>query len=254
MSMFSKIAHGIQGILLMMKYSTTFDTNVLKGKRIAIVGPANSAYGTGRGEYIDGFDYVIRINKAAMLVSSGKASADIGKKTDILCHSFFENEYSGGGPLDFKLYDQLGIRYVINPIPTNFGRRGTFNFYKKYRLAQKVYSLATEPYRKVEAAFGRFRPTTGFCALKLAIEADFAELFITGFTFFRTPYGDGYRDALKDMEANRKHIEKENHHSPEIEYQEFKKMLTENARKNICTDDTLQHMLKVDGIAIKKVS
>src|SRR5688572_8915743 len=85
-----KLYNALVGFLLMMRYTREFDQNVLKNKRVAIVGPASSAYQTNRGEFIDSFDFVIRINKSPLVVKDGKFKADIGSKTDILFHSFFE--------------------------------------------------------------------------------------------------------------------------------------------------------------------
>ena len=244
-----KITSAFKGLVLTIINTKKFDVQLLKDKRVAIVGAASSAYNSNKGEYIDGFDYVIRVNKAPLLLKEGKGLNDIGTKIDILFHSFFENEYSGGGPLDFELYDKLGVRYVINPIPTYFGYRGIFNFYKKYLLPRKVYTLDYAPYRRLEKAFGKFRPTTGFCALHTALESDFKELFITGFTFFKTAYADGYRDTMKQAEQANKYIKESNIHNPDIEYQEFKKLLVKNSFKRIEMDETLKQILKNDGFS-----
>jgi hypothetical protein len=253
MNILTKLYKAFVGLLLMIRYKKLFDPSLLAGKRVAIVGPASSAYQTNRGDFIDGFDFVIRINKAPILLKKGTAKADVGSKTDILFHSFIENEFSGGGALDFALYDELGIRYVINPIPTYFGNRVTFNFYKKYLLNRVVYHLPKAPYMDAIKAFGKYRPTTGFCALKMAIESDCSELFITGFTFFKTAYGDGYRDSLKDVQKNIQYINESNIHSPDIEYTEFTRMLKENKNKRIFTDHTLRQILQQDGVAINEV-
>jgi hypothetical protein len=253
MTFFSKIYKAGYGLFLFWRYEKPFDISLLKGRRIAIVGPASSAFGAGRGSYIDGFDYVIRINKAPFQLRDGKFAQDIGTRTDILFHSFFENEFSGGGPLDFGLYDAMGIRYVINPIPTFFGKRVTFNFYKKYLLPRIVYTLPAAPYRAIVKPFGRFRPTTGFCALHLVLQAEFSELFITGFTFFKTPYGDNYRDALQDVAVNKKYIQDSAIHNPDVEYEQFKVLLSEARSKAIVTDATLQAILAQDGVTLNEV-
>lgn len=242
----AKIFSALKGVILTLSYTRKFDVNILRGKRVAIIGAANSAYNTNKGVYIDSFDFVVRVNKAPLLLRDGKGTHDIGTKLDILFHSFFENDFSGGGPLDFALYDKLGIRYVINPIPTYFGYRGIFNFYKKYLLRKEVYTLAYTPYKIMEKAFGHYRPTTGFCALHSVLEADFKELFITGFTFFKTAYADGYRDPMKEAEQAKKYIKDSNIHSPDIEYEEFKKLLRKNSFKKIEMDETLKQILTND--------
>lgn len=220
-----------------------FPKEILKGKRVAIVGPASSAYNTGKGSYINNFDLVVRINKSPILINKGKGTEDVGTKTDILFHSFFENEYSGGGALDLELYSKLGIKYLINPIPTYFGHRVTFNFFKKYRLPQVVYTLPLAPYLQEDKKFKPYRQTTGFCALKYLLESDFRELFITGFTFFQTSYVDGYRDTMKSKEATQQYIQKMKIHNPDLEYDEFKRIYNLNKHKNIILDPALQGLV-----------
>lgn len=253
MNFVKRFLRGIWGLLLYVRYTREFDDAIFDNKRVAIVGPANSAYNTNRGSYIDSFDYVIRVNKAPFLVRDGKFKMDIGSKTDVLVHSFFENEFSGGGPLDFQLYDRLGVRYVINPIPTMFGKRATFNFYKKYFLRRTVYFLSPAAFDMVRPRFGRYRPTTGFCALMMVMNSSFSELLITGFTFFKTPYGDGYRDALRDVATNRKYIADSNMHNPDIEYEVFKVLLEQNRNKNIRVDKDLRMILADDQVMAEEV-
>ncbi len=246
MSLIAKLFSAVKGLFLTASYTKKFDMDMFTGKRIAIIGAANSAYNTNRGSFIDSFDFVVRVNKAPLLLKEGKGAKDIGTKLDVLFHSFFENDYSGGGPLDFALYDKLGVRYVINPIPTYFGYRVTFNFYKKYLLKRKVYTLDAAPYKEMIKAFGRYRPTTGFCALHAVLESNFGELFITGFTFFKTAYADGYRDPMKEAAQAKQYIKDSNIHNPDIEYEEFKKLLKKNSFKKIEMDETLKQILQND--------
>lgn len=243
MTFINKLSNAVIGLLLMSRNLKTFDSSVLKNKRIVVVGPASSAYNNNKGKYIDDFEFVVRINKAPSLIKSGRFKDDIGTRTDILFHSFFENEFSGGGPLNFDLFNELGIKYVINPIPGYFGKRTVFNFYKKYLKAQKTYLLPKKDYNEIKPKFGAFRPTTGFSALQFLMNSNFKELYITGFTFFKTAYGDGYRDELKDVKANINFIASEKQHDPDIEFREFKRLLQENAHKNIRLDSELVAIL-----------
>jgi hypothetical protein len=212
---------------------------LLKGKRVAIVGAASSAFNTSKGDYIDGFDVVIRINKASVLLKDGKWKKDIGAKTDILFHSFFENEESGGGPLNFELFDSLGIQYVINPVAAYEGYRVTFNFYKKYLSKRITYSLTKDWYKTVQGKLGRFRPTIGSCALYASLECEFSELYMTGFTFFKTPFGEGYRNRIKEAHQVQKYIKDAGLHDPDLEFQLFLEKLVIHSKKKIRMDDTL---------------
>ncbi len=231
----------------MANHTHTFPREILSGKRIAIIGPADSAYGRGEGKFIDNFDIVVRLNKAPFLIEKGTAIQDIGSKTDILFHSFFENEFSGGGPLNFDLYRSIGISYVVNPIPTYFGLRVIFNFYKKYKISESVFVLSQREYRKIEKPFGGNRPTTGFCCLQAIMQSDFSELYISGFTFFKTPYGDGYRDQIAALDKVKEHIKNSTKHNPDIEFTLFKQLLRAHSKKMIKLDPVLEAIIHNDN-------
>ncbi len=216
---------------------------LLAGKRIAIVGAADSAFNTGKGSYIDEFDIVIRINKAPLLLKGGTWKKDIGSKTDILFHSFFENEKSGGGRLDLTLYGELNIRYIVNPISEYKGYRVIYNFYKKYLAHTPVYSLPRKMYLRIITGLGNYTPTIGFCALHAVLQTNFAELYICGFTFFRTPFGEGYRNEMKAPDQVRQFIKSQGLHHPDLEYSVFKELLHQNSNKRILVDDVLAGIL-----------
>ena len=91
--------------------------------------------------------------------------------------------------------------------------------------------------------FRGLRPTMGYSAIANVLSAPCKEIYITGFTFFKTPYAAGYRDDLVDMDANKKHIAAQGIHSPEIEFAEFLKMLELNKGKKILFDNALQSIV-----------
>jgi hypothetical protein len=241
---FLKAFKFIYGLILYLCYTRKLDFNsVIKNKRVAIIGAANSAYNTGKGGFIDGFDIVIRINKAPHLLKEEKWSVDIGRKADVLFHSFYENNLSGGGPLDISLYDKLGIRYVINPVASYAGHRVIFNFFKKYLKKRIVYSFPTKPYKEMLGHLEGFYPTIGSCALKASIDSNFSELYITGFTFFKTAFGEGYRNEIKEAHQVQKFIKDSGQHNPDLEFLYFLKLLDKNKHKNILLDSVLRDIV-----------
>jgi hypothetical protein len=245
MNLIAKFVKFIYGILLYIFYARTLDLQkLLKGKRVAIIGAASSAYNTGKGSYIDSFDFVIRINKAPLILKSGKWKDDIGRRTDILFHSFFENEESGGGPLNMELYDSLGIKYVVNPIASYPGFRVSFNFYKKYLLKRVTYLISRICYKKIAQGLKNYRPTIGFCGLYSVLSCDFSELYITGFTFFKTAFGEGYRDHIRESNQAQLYIKNAGLHNPDLEFKVFLNLLKTSESKNIIMDDTLKAIVE----------
>ena len=231
------------GLILTLLYTRIFSFRYLAGKRIVLVGPASSAFNTDKGGYIDSFDVVIRVNKSAYVVHEGKFQNDIGTRTDILLHSFFENTESGGGPLNIDMYKKQGVKFLINPRSNASGLRNTLNFYKKYLTTYITYTLPSGFYRKICAPLKGYKPTVGLTALFLAMEADFKELYITGFTFYRTPFGAGYRDQIQDPDKAKAFILAQGIHNIDLEFEAFQKLLDKNKSKPIKMDDTLRDIL-----------
>lgn len=237
-----KLFKAFYGLILMVLGLKHFNPKtIFENKRIAIIGPADSAYETENKDYIDSFDYVIRVNKA---IVNWKPENEkyVGTKTDILLHNFLENEKTGGGDLDFSLFNRHNVKYILNPIPNYFGYRNVFNFYKKYSRLHRTYIGFKPIYQRYLPHFKPQRPTTGFAGLLLVLESDFEELFISGITFFKTPYKEGYRDQLIDLKSNEDHIKNEKLHLPDVEFNIFLNFLRGND-KNIIVDQKLFKIL-----------
>ncbi len=222
---------------------------VFYNKRVAVVGPADSAFDRENGKNIDGYDYVIRINKA--LVTWNRDSEKyLGTRTDILFHNFHENmDSGGGGPLDLKLFKNAGVTYLIQPRFDRSGWRTMLNYFKKYlNTRDTIYVLPFFYYKRIKDMFDEYHPTKGFCALYATLTSPCKEVFITGFTFFKTPYAKGYRDTISDTLATRKHIQDQGLHDIEMEYQNFLRLLKTTACQHIRIDQRLHQILSTDAI------
>lgn len=240
--MIKAIASLFRGLYLYNRYSRELDVSMFASKRIAIVGSANSVMKSPRGSYIDSFDYVVRINRAPYQLTDENAPF-LGSRTDLLFHSFYENDQSGGGPLNFALYENKGINYVVNPRNNWSGKRLVVNYYKKYLLPKVIFTLPHDLYKKVQQPFGKLRPTIGFTALQTFLSIPCQELYITGFTFFKTPYAIGYRDHLLDMDANKKHIASQGIHDPDLEFRLFQESIKLTPVKRVHFDEELTSIL-----------
>ncbi|SKB36645.1 Glycosyltransferase family 29 (sialyltransferase) [Salegentibacter holothuriorum] len=214
----------------------------LKDKRVAIIGAADSVFDEKNGDYIDSFDVVIRINKSALVWN--KENADyLGSKFTYLFHSFYENNYSGGGPINFKEFKKLGIQNLVHPNSDSKGLKAHLNFYKRHLKLKKTYILSPRLYKKITKELGCFQPTVGFSAIYSALNTDCKELYLTGFTFFKSPYLPGYRDDLRDTISNKRHIEKQGIHDPDVEFEVFKNLVQNSGNKRIILDSRLRKLI-----------
>lgn len=213
-----------------------------KNKKVAIVGAADSAFEEKKGNYIDSFDIVIRINKAPHSWNKEKAEY-IGKKFTYLFHSYYENHYSGGGPMDWQLYKDLGIKKVINPDHSSKGYNTHLNYYKRHLQCRNTYLLARKNYLAIKNHLNGYSPTVGYAALHSVLQSECDEVYITGFTFFTTPYAKGYRKELEDPLVNKQHIYDQGIHNPELELKNLKFHLEHSNCKKIHLDNKLQQLL-----------
>ena len=173
----------------------------------------------------------------------------LGSRTDILVHNFHENMNSGGGgPLDLNLFKKFGVQYLIQPRFDKKGFHWIFNYFKKYlNTGDNIYILAYSYSKKISGWFGNYHPTRGFYVLYSALAASCEEVFITGFTFFKTPYAKGYRDNIRDLKENNNHIRNQGFHNPDLEYENFIKLLHKTPCKKIVVDEKLYEILKYDS-------
>lgn len=244
--MIRKIISYLQGFFYFIKNVKFFNANkILKDKRVVIIGAADSAFKNRQKNYIENFDFIIRLNKA---VITWKQEQDefVGSRTDILFHGFVENfDSGGGGTLDIPLFKKFGVRYLVQPRFDKDGIRNIINFYRKYKASgTRTYLLGASAYKEIKNLFGKYHPTKGFNAIATAIKSNCSEVALIGFTFFKTPYASGYRDNIIDIQSNLKHIADQGLHDVEMEYQNFLKLVNKyHHTKKILVDATLYDIL-----------
>lgn len=164
----------------------------LKDKRVVIVGPSPSLEGSGKGDWIDSFDIVVRINKA-FPVEEGMTE-DIGSRTDIHYHCLCTEMHCGGPVFYQEMKDQnvfVSCPYPkwVQPFYNDVVRFENDN--KKWDLGFHV--LDTDYFMGIAEMLGT-RANSGTLTILDLLCYDVKELHITGFTWFR----DGWRKSYKD--------------------------------------------------------
>lgn len=213
---------GIGGLFLTILNLKSFDPKInFANKRVAIIGAADSLLEEKNGHYIDTFDHVIRINKS--IINWNKDNEEkTGTKTTILIHTFKEN-YDSGGELNFELFKKHHIKYLLSARNDFLQKRRIFNAYKKYLVPFKTFILKASVAKKCEIGFGKYLPTNGYRAIHMVLNSNPKEVYISGITFYKTPYIEGYRDNKKTLDPNvNQHREI---HNADLEFENFMKMI-----------------------------
>jgi hypothetical protein len=216
--------------------------NFLENKRVAIVGPSESAFFNENGKYIDSFDIVVRINRGIELVQ-GKESF-IGSKTDILYNSLDFNIISGG-TLE-GVNDQ--VKFICCPYSIE---EHTYNdtFITSVFDKFNIRFIDTEVYNKLKLDT-QSRINSGFGAIVDLLQYNVQQLFITGIDFYRSFYHKNYCSE-RNRSVTVKAIEEElefkqytdaNHHNPDRQYAYFKEIVNNDTR--ILLDPFLTKIIK----------
>ena len=167
----------------------------VNGKTVALVGPAESILGTKRGEIIDRFDLVVRLNKSIPLPKD--LSKDIGTRTDILYNSLNISDFPGENKLSPTLHKKYGIKFVCSSYPfQGVFKEDIMRYIRKYRFELPFKVMDDERFRKFEMSLGT-RPYTGTCAIMDLLSYPIKYLYITGLDFYYSKYYSQYREITK---------------------------------------------------------
>ena len=197
------------------EYNKLF-TEYVRNKCIALVGPAESIIGTNKGEVIDKFDLVVRLNKSIPVPS--KLQPDIGTKTDIVYNSLNVSDFPGENNLNPKLYKKYGVSFVCSSYPFNHNifHDDIANYVYKYKFDIPLKVMDDLKFRNFEKLLGT-RPYTGTCAIMDLLSYPIRYLYITGLDFYHSKYYNEYRIMSKSSQRHTKHntIHKA---KPQLEY------------------------------------
>lgn len=175
---------------LVKPYSATL-SELVTGKRVALVGPSPSMLGRGQGREIDGHDVVVRMNKAFPVPEADHQ--DIGMRTDLLYHCLCEVG-NCGGPVRYADLSANGVA-VAMPYPRKVApfTADVHRFLRENaRWGIPFHLMDIGLYRRVEAFTGT-RPNTGVLAIADILAHRPAELSVYGFTFYRDGWQENYK-------------------------------------------------------------
>ena len=236
----------------------------LKGKRVALVGPAESAIGQNYGSAIEDFDVVARVKSFDF---EEKYEIDLGKRTDILFtdrilhksdgYTNVGKKQDGQYYKDHKILEQKNIKHVVCNFPADHF------VYERIKPSFDALKESTDiPVSNVNAerwySAKEFmsRPNAGCTAMIDLLGYEISELFIVGLDFFRTGYNEGnFNNFLKQDLINEWHANSDGdeYHWVDRQYLFFKynlkandaRIKTDNRFSTILKDDSLDYMFEL---------
>lgn len=168
-------------------------SELLNGKRVALVGPSASIVGQCLGDKIDNYDFVVRMNFQWPI--SEKLTVDVGSRMDILYHCC-----NGDYPIGEILNEEFTkTKFVC------YERNLDARVLRRFCDQKEIPSLdVTEEYVNLGKELGCI-VNTGTVAITHLLKFNISELFIAGVSFYQENYYEGY----KGHGADKKNWEKE---------------------------------------------
>tara|TARA_R100001509_G_scaffold159328_1_gene125642 strand:- start:147 stop:869 length:723 start_codon:yes stop_codon:yes gene_type:complete len=157
--------------------------NLLKGKRVAIVGPSPHLLGKNIGPKIDEFDFVCRINN----IIETEYSADYGSKNDIIfhcCPTLWIHNFAL--KLERDEETTKNIKFVVCPaIKAIHDGSGsvTENFKNINKYNIPFWWIGQNNYWNIRNEIG-VEPNSGLSSIIILLNCGIKELLITGFSFY----------------------------------------------------------------------
>ena len=186
----------------------------LKDKKVCIVGPAPSIIGSNQKDLIESYDTVVRLHKSIPVPE--ERVIDVGLRTDIFYHCMNQLPLVGG-PIDFA-YLQNAIEFIASPYPNIVPfNRDIAHFNKMNKGKLKTHIINKDLYLKFSKEMNT-RPNSGTSAIIDLLSFDIAELYITGFTFFKGGYDKTYRNQSEEQVMAHINSDKTHDIVPQIKY------------------------------------
>lgn len=239
---------------------------LLKGKNVAIVGPAETMIGTGQGSLIDSFDLVVRFNTVVgYLPFPDNLARDIGAKTDLL---YSNNDILLNGIVGQKVVSQarfvqvcekLSLKYIVST-NNDFVHKETqetnecFSEGEKFRTFlenheikagfRMLFATSAAVRRWLRGHVGR----TGFIAILDLLAYDIKRLYITGMTFYHKGGHLFLPDRVEEFHPLKDHKgqmprDKSPGHNSYLEL-ELMRAFSDYFRDKLELDDRLQMLLE----------
>jgi uncharacterized protein (TIGR01627 family) len=190
-------------VAIFKKESKLSMSELIKGKSVAIVGPAKYMEDSKLGEEIDNHEVVVRINRGIESIENyGK---DIGYRTDVYYTCLIERAQQTGvlNPQDLKFKHK--IKHIVAPPDSNMQGLSNKTVFHSLVDLQKVKEI--QKYIPVTIVDHNFhndlakkvncKPNTGFMAIYDLLRMDPSSLSIYGFSFYLDGFLPGQKSGVE---------------------------------------------------------
>lgn len=217
-------------------------SNLIKGKKVIVIGPANYLKEYKISDKIDYFDTVIRVNSSIDI--SEKIPEIVGNRTDVVyttCDIDASNN-TNNRKIDLWIKNKVKHVRISPPAITSSFQRNINSFVRENRERLNYSIIEVENYRNHMKGCSNTIPNSGFGAILDCLDHNPAELHISGITFFKGGYLDEYEGIVKtEQEVKSFYKRVSSHHNIEKQIEYFKKTFSLN--NNLTCDKHIEEVL-----------
>jgi hypothetical protein len=235
--------------------------NFLKGKSVALVGPAEYLTKIKLGSLIDSYDIVVRINRGMELIDRYPES--LGKRTDIAYNCLIES-LDNGGKIDIQEYKSRGVSWVSTvpgSLPTGECKSSRLHKMVSPKKVKKIkdnfnfHIMDHEKYGKLNKEVN-CRSNTGFAAIFDLLNYKISELYICGFSFYLDSFISGYKDGCtRSDDIFAEQCFQSKRHNQKNQWERMKKLYGDEKRlKCDCVLDYILNMEELSRDDFKKAN
>jgi len=241
-----------QGVIMVLEIKKEV-ADLLRGKRVALIGPSPHLVGKGIGYKIDDYDIVCRVND----IIDPQFTDDYGTRNDIIFHScptLWIDNFAFKMERDEETTRK--IQFVICPaLKAIHDGSGSvvenFNNINKYDIP--FWWIGRGNYHELKRQVG-VEPNSGIMAMLLLLNSQIDQLFITGFSFYQQYgekgiyndcyYNQGNYKPVKMFSQTQSNPLKGHQQNPQMNF--FKTKLLPRYKDVIVTDSFLNDKLALN--------
>jgi hypothetical protein len=177
--------------------------DLIKNKKIALVGPASYMEGLSLGNMIDNHDIVVRINRG--IESTKQHSQDIGERTDVYYSCLIETAQQTGFLDPEQLKYNYKIKHIVAPPDSDIkgiSRHTRLHSMVSYEKVKKIekhipVTIIDHEFHTDLAEKVKCKPNTGFLAIYDILRMNPKQLSIYGFSFYLDGFISGQKSGVE---------------------------------------------------------
>ena len=199
-------------------FPAVLETESFRGKRVIIIGPAETVLDDLSGSVVDEYDVVVRLNNGITLAETRPEV--LGKRTDLLIHNLRETGARSAGSIPSAYLKDKNVGLLVFPHWHSSRQRKMFRAKEAALKAEhgpEIRVLPPSIISGLKRALNDRSPTIGMSACVFFLGSPAAEVAIHGFTFFETAYAPSYNPMVQSAEDAKRWVHQLGAHDPVTE-------------------------------------